>query len=853
MVKAGCRKHWFAGAFGLSLLGLVAVFGGRAGLQQAVHPGPSADSDIVLADGEPTSKPVGVEDTQSSEAALFPETEGPAAALALRDFARALDLTDGLPEAAEGTEAWVFRGLLRGRALRHLGRHEEAVAELGARWNNKTAQRMFPADVLGLELARAQLGFAGTLPAEQADAQRKEAIRVLDRVAKLDDLRNLAEIRVLQAEAMLAVQGTDARSTAAAARKAVTAIGQILRDYPNHPRAGEFWLAQAQAMVRAGQTKEGAAELRAVHIHRAGEPESEAAWQALEALAEASPRLGLRPLSVSETVDRASSARTLRWVDLSRELLDRVIEDPATPSYMLADARSQRSWTAYKQRDFGQCADDVRPVYTKSPNYELRDHFLRCLERGELYEEALGLWAEQAKSKRTSLRRQAQWEAAQLAFRAGRYAEALEWVERYEKSSRGHAQARAWLRAWIPMRLGQVDEAIAGFERAERYAGDRTRARYFRGKLLLEAKKDPKEQAQGESLLAALANADPYGYYGLAARQRLLAAGRTVAPVPPLQPMADEGVHPTRVETQAHFDELDLQFGDAWPAVRRGRQLYAAGYLEEARREVRIATETVLTGGGKTGGPRNESFIVGLGWKANWSHPRFPLSKAARAQLRQPAAREALRVGLRAVALGVDEPYRYIRLSTPEDGHWKARWQPRPYRFALDREARLQNIDPVHLWSLMYTESRFRRFVVSAVGARGALQIMPWTGRQLAERLGEFEGTFDTDSLFDIDTNAHLASYYIAELLRKFKGQAPMAYASYNGGPSNVARWLRAKSKAVAPLEMDVFIEEMVFDESYRYAKRVMEVAAVYGLLYGEGLPTWDNTVDPVALDNIDF
>ena len=39
----------------------------------------------------------------------------------------------------------------------------------------------------------------------------------------------------------------------------------------------------------------------------------------------------------------------------------------------------------------------------------------------------------------------------------------------------------------------------------------------------------------------------------------------------------------------------------------------------------------------------------------------------------------------------------------------------------------------------MYTESRFRRHVVSWVGARGALQIMPWTGRQLVERLGEVE------------------------------------------------------------------------------------------------------------------
>jgi soluble lytic murein transglycosylase len=144
--------------------------------------------------------------------------------------------------------------------------------------------------------------------------------------------------------------------------------------------------------------------------------------------------------------------------------------------------------------------------------------------------------------------------------------------------------------------------------------------------------------------------------------------------------------------------------------------------------------------------------------------------------------------------------------------------------------------------------------VVSPVGARGALQIMPWTGRQLADRLGELEnGRFDNDSLFDIDTNAHLSAKYVAELLHKFHGQAPMAYASYNGGPSNVARWLAAKSKAPGGVELDEFLEEIAFSESNRYAKRVTEVFAAYSLMYHGEIPHWSNKVDPEFEDNIDF
>ena len=54
-------------------------------------------------------------------------------------------------------------------------------------------------------------------------------------------------------------------------------------------------------------------------------------------------------------------------------------------------------------------------------------------------------------------------------------------------------------------------------------------------------------------------------------------------------------------------------------------------------------------------------------------------------------------------------------------------------------------------------------------------------------------------------------------------------------------------------MEVDTFIEEIPFHETYRYAKRVMEVHAAYHLLYRGTLPRWDNTVNPQVGSNIDF
>ena len=649
---------------------------------------------------------------------------------------------------------------------------------------------------------------------------------------------------------MVELRGESEEEVRAVAGKAATALEEVLREFPAYPHRGALQLEHAHALERAGHSERSSRELRQIALTRAGEPEADAAWSALSVHAEQRKPVNAGPFSAREDLERAVHARRLHHAELSRALLDRVLDDARTTKDVRDEALRARADTAYAQQDYAQCAADLRE--TKSP--ALRRSLLRCLERGGLYREAIALSMGSSGNAAPTGNATAVWETMELALRGGLYAVAEKLLADYEKLAKGHAAQRAWLHAWLPYRLGQWEEAVTAFERAERHPSQRIRARYFRGALLL-ARGGDDGRAQGASLLRGIADATPYEYYGLQARQRLLDAGADVAQCPTLEPLPDEATPPSREAIVERFEALDAKFGDTWAPLRRARQLHAAGYVDEARRELRIAVEAFLSRGKASRGPRSESLFQGLGWKARWpSPPRLDVPDAAFAALRDEGARDALRSGLRLLARGLDEPFDFARLTTTPAGSPHARWHLRAYRDVIEREARLRSIDPVDLWSLMHTESHFHRHVVSPVGARGALQIMPSTARRLAERLGELDGgRFDDDSLFDIDQNGHLAAYYVAELSKKFHGQAPMAYASYNGGPHNVARWLAAKATSEVPLTLDAFVEEIPFSETYRYTRRVMEVSARYAMLYRGELPRWTNAVDPRVEDNIDF
>jgi hypothetical protein len=90
------------------------------------------------------------------------------------------------------------------------------------------------------------------------------------------------------------------------------------------------------------------------------------------------------------------------------------------------------------------------------------------------------------------------------------------------------------------------------------------------------------------------------------------------------------------------------------------------------------------------------------------------------------------------------------------------------------------------LFGVIWVESRFNPRAVSPVGARGLMQLMPRTADYLAECI-QWDGRKNS---FDPEFNISAGSYYIARLIREFKGDENLALAAYNAGPGNVRKWL---------------------------------------------------------------
>ena len=144
----------------------------------------------------------------------------------------------------------------------------------------------------------------------------------------------------------------------------------------------------------------------------------------------------------------------------------------------------------------------------------------------------------------------------------------------------------------------------------------------------------------------------------------------------------------------------------------------------------------------------------------------------------------------------------------------------------INKQAESLNLDPALLSAVILEESRFDPQALSVSGARGLMQIMPATGKDIAKSLKVHP--YGEQKLYEPELNIRFGSWYLARLLEDFGGKAYLAVAAYNAGPRAVRDWLAR----FPGLPEDEFVERIPYAETRNYVVKVLTSQQVYKILY---------------------
>lgn len=180
--------------------------------------------------------------------------------------------------------------------------------------------------------------------------------------------------------------------------------------------------------------------------------------------------------------------------------------------------------------------------------------------------------------------------------------------------------------------------------------------------------------------------------------------------------------------------------------------------------------------------------------------------------------------------------YAAERTSSKFNDQWR---YPMPYQELVVSYSQQVGLDPAWTYGLIRQESRFASIARSHVGASGLMQIMPDTGRWIANRLGE---TYRSSSLTDMQTNVRYGTFYLSHILQQLDSHPVLASAGYNAGPNRARRW----QPTVQPLDADQYTESIPFLETRDYVKHLMTNAVHYSLLLQRGEQSLGQRMRPV-------
>ncbi len=298
------------------------------------------------------------------------------------------------------------------------------------------------------------------------------------------------------------------------------------------------------------------------------------------------------------------------------------------------------------------------------------------------------------------------------------------------------------------------------------------------------------------------------------------------------------GLPPTVIELwrRNRVEEVAAAEGSAlWRALGRW------AVLEPEREHLRSIRKQVVSAAGFDATLEAPVFEAGLAadlWRAGlesdaarWDPSDFPRGDA------EASAWSAARF------LDFGLPWRAVRVA---DGAWRQAGSQVPMRAFPQRFQSaffpLPDPDLVHdaakaggvEWSLLAAvareESRWDPGALSAVGARGLVQLMPATAASVAARLGLAKPA--PEDLFQPRTSLTLGGAELGRLVAAFGGRWAPAVAAYNAGEVQARLWL---DQCGPECSEALYLANISFSSTRRYTAAVLAAATAYAELFRDG------------------
>lgn len=162
---------------------------------------------------------------------------------------------------------------------------------------------------------------------------------------------------------------------------------------------------------------------------------------------------------------------------------------------------------------------------------------------------------------------------------------------------------------------------------------------------------------------------------------------------------------------------------------------------------------------------------------------------------------------------------------------------PKGYLESVKKHS-VANIDPFLVLGLIRQESAFQKNATSQSSARGLMQLLTGTAKEMARSLRLYKVSLPW-GLYSPDVNIRLGSFYLKKRIEAYKGHVPMALASYNVGPGRLQKWSVDRNLITSLQDsmyedswkiQDLWVEEMPWEETRFYVKAVLRNYYLYTL-----------------------